>query len=59
MSWRVKRNRILFWGGLGGFAVMFALWAIGGRTPDPQLLLACTGMVGITVPLRADEEHKS
>lgn len=58
MSWRVKRNRILFWGGLSGFAAMFLLWAIAGRTPDPQFMLAFTAMVGITVPLRADEEHK-
>lgn len=37
---------------------MFLLWAIAGRTPDPQFMLAFTAMVGITVPLRADEEHK-
>lgn len=59
MSWQVKRNRILFWGGLGGITISFALWAILGRTPDPQLMATCAAMIGLTAALKQDEEHKS
>lgn len=56
MSWQVKRNRILFWGGLSGIVVMFALWVVLRRTPDPQLIATCSAMIAASAALRADEE---
>lgn len=58
MPWSIQRNRILFWAGLGGLGVMFVLWAAFKREPDPQLVLVCTGMIGLTAALRADEQAK-
>lgn len=58
VSWQVKRNRILFWGGLTGIGISFALWAIMGRTPDPQIMATCAAMIGLTAALKQDEGQK-
>lgn len=58
MSWQVKRNRILFWAGMLGYAATFVLWATGVKSPDPSFMLAFGGMIGLTAALKADEDQR-
>lgn len=55
MSWKDRRDRILFWGGLSIIAVSVTLWVVFRRSPDPQLMLIAGGMIGVTAVLKNDE----
>lgn len=56
MHWPLIRNVLLFGGGLTGVIVLTVTWVVANRTPDPQLILLFTGMMGLPAFLHYDEK---
>jgi hypothetical protein len=55
VKWRDLRAVLLFTGGFVGLAVETVAW-LNGRTPDPQLLIVFSAMMGLELFLRGDEK---
>jgi hypothetical protein len=57
-NWPRTRDLILFAVGLSGVLALTLTWILGDRSPDPQLILLFTAMMGLPAFLRSDEKDK-